>query len=202
MRYVDSILKDLEKRFKISSFGGYANRGKVGGKGKSMHAFGRAIDIFSTPSEMSKIANYVKNNPLSQYTIYNNKVSTKGGKWTGYGATKANGKSPHTDHVHADFIAPTANMKLTGNVSGGVSAWIPKIKKAHKATYGTAISARGLAEVLEQIQTESSGNAGVTQSKHVHDVNSASGGAKGLLQFVPATFNRYKQRGHGNIWSG
>lgn len=202
MRYVDSILKDLEKRFKISSFGGYANRGKVGGKGKSMHAFGRAIDIFSTPSEMSKIANYVKNNPLSQYTIYNNKVSTKGGKWTGYGATKANGKSPHTDHVHADFVAPTANMKLAGNVSGGVNAWIPKIKKAHKATYGTAISARGLAEVLEQIQTESSGNAGVTQSKHVHDVNSASGGAKGLLQFVPATFNRYKQRGHGNIWSG
>lgn len=202
MRYVDSILKDLEKKFKISSFGGYANRGKVGGKGKSMHAFGRAIDIFSTPSEMSKIANYVKNNPLSQYTIYNNRVSTKGGKWTGYGATKANGKSPHTDHVHADFIPPTAGMNLAGNVSGGTNAWIPKIKKAHKATYGTAISARGLAEVLEQIQTESSGNAGVTQSKHVHDVNSASGGAKGLLQFVPATFNRYKQRGHGNIWSG
>lgn len=202
MRYVDSILKDLEKRFKINSFGGYANRGKVGGKGKSMHAFGRAIDIFSTPSEMSKIANYVKNNPLSQYTIYNNKVSTKGGKWTGYGATKANGKSPHTDHVHADFVAPTANMKLTGNVSGGTNAWIPKIKKAHKATYGTAISSRGLAEVLEQIQTESGGNAGITQSKHVVDVNSASGGAKGLLQFVPATFNRYKQRGHGNIWSG
>lgn len=175
MKYVDEILSDIKSKFNVSSFGGYANRGKVGGKGKSMHAFGRAIDIFASFSEMQKIANFVKKHPLSQYTIFNNKVSTKGGAWANYGATKANGKSPHTDHVHADFLIPKVGSNGDASYSGGGTNYSGKyastIKKYAKQ-YGVSP-----ALVAGIIQQESRWNPRATSPV----------GAKGLMQLMPAT---------------
>ncbi len=55
--------------------------------------------------------------------------------------------------------------------------------------------------ILAQIQRESSGNQSIIQSSAVWDVNTASGNpARGLLQYIPQTFNAYKVRGYENIF--
>lgn len=211
MQYVwDIYQSNLASKFNIKGIGGYSNRNMVGGSSKSMHAYGRAIDIFtasnSPDTEKKKIAEASRNLPLLQYVIYNKKWAKKGGGWQNY-MTSA-GRNPHTDHVHIDFKVPNKSDigKVFGsgksNVSGGAKAWTSEIKKAHKAIYGKEISSNGLAEVLEQIQTESGGNATVRQG--ITDVNSfnGSGGAKGLLQFIQSTFNNYKLRGYENIFNG
>lgn len=212
MNYVYEIFKNnLLGKFKIKGFGGFSDRNMVGGSSKSMHAYGRAIDIFtasnSPDAEKKKIAEASRRLPLLQYAIYNKKWTKPGSGWSNY---MKPGRNPHTDHVHIDFKAPTAaNLSelggaigSTANVSGGARAWTAQIKKAHKVIYGTAISKNGLAEVLEQIQTESSGSAMAKQG--IIDKNSfnGSGGSKGLLQFIQSTFDYYKVKGHGNIWSG
>ncbi|WP_239956451.1 hypothetical protein, partial [Listeria monocytogenes] len=49
----------------------------------------------------------------------------------------------------------------------------------------------------------SGGNEKITQSSAVVDVNTLSGNpAKGLLQYIPQTFNAYRMKGHNNIFSG
>ncbi|GEM_PF-1276490 len=175
MKYVDEILSDIQKKFNVDRFGGYANRGKVGGKGKSMHAFGRAIDIFASFSEMQKIANYVKKHPLSQYTIFNNKASTRGGVWKPYGATKANGKSPHTDHVHADFLVPKAGSGGNASYSGGGTNYSGK--------YASTIK-----KYAKQYGVSPALIAGIIQQESRWNPNARSPvGAGGLMQLMPAT---------------
>lgn len=175
MNYVYEIFKDIKSKFNVSSFGGYANRGKVGGKGKSMHAFGRAIDIFASFSEMQKIANYVKKHPLSQYTIFNNKASTRGGVWKPYGATKANGKSPHTDHVHADFLVPKAGSGGNASYSGGGTNYSGK--------YASTIK-----KYAKQYGVSPALIAGIIQQESRWNPNARSPvGAGGLMQLMPAT---------------
>lgn len=210
MQYVWDIYQaNLASKFNIKGIGGYSNRNMVGGSSKSMHAYGRAIDIFtasnSPDAEKKKIAEASRNLPLLQYVIYNKKWAKKGSGWSNY---MKPGRNPHTDHVHVDFKVPTKSDigKIFGSgkssVSGGAKAWTNEIKKAHKAIYGTDISARGLEEVIEQIQTESGGNAKIKQG--IIDINSknGTGGAKGLLQFIQPTFDNYKIRGYENIWNG
>lgn len=86
--------------------------------------------------------------------------------------------------------------------SGGVQGWAPIIKRA-AAQMGQVISGRELNGILSQIQRESGGNQSIIQSSAVWDVNTAAGNpARGLLQYIPQTFNAYKVPGNNNIYSG
>lgn len=89
-----------------------------------------------------------------------------------------------------------------GNVSGGAKAWANVIKRA-AAVMKVNLSASELNGIIAQIHRESGGNAKVTQSSAVVDVNTLNGNpAKGLLQYIPQTFASYAVKGHNNIFSG
>lgn len=85
------------------------------------------------------------------------------------------------------------------SVSKSASAWKPDIRRAAKAI-GVRVSSADVNDVARLIQTESSGNAGVTQQ--IQDVNSGGNEAQGLLQYTPGSFNSYAIRGHKNIKNG
>ena len=86
-----------------------------------------------------------------------------------------------------------------GGVSKSASAWKPDIRRAAKAI-GVRVSNADVNDVARLIQTESSGNAGVTQQ--IQDRNSGGNEAQGLLQYTPGSFNSYAIRGHKNIKNG
>ena len=86
-----------------------------------------------------------------------------------------------------------------GGVSKSASAWKPDIRRAAKAI-GVRVSNADVNDVARLIQTESSGNAGVTQQ--IQDQNSGGNEAQGLLQYTPGSFNSYAIRGHKNIKNG
>lgn len=86
-----------------------------------------------------------------------------------------------------------------GGVSKSASAWKPDIRRAAKVI-GVRVSSADVNDVARLIQTESSGNAGVTQG--IKDVNSGGNEAQGLLQYTPGSFNSYAIRGHKNIKNG
>lgn len=104
---------------------------------------------------------------------------------------------------HPDSVNPLTWAKQAAKSGGGVnkaaSAWKPDIRRAAKAI-GVRVSNADVNDVARLIQTESSGNAGVTQQ--IHDVNSGGNEAQGLLQYTPRSFNSYAIRGHKNIKNG
>ena len=101
---------------------------------------------------------------------------------------------------HPDSVNPLTWAKQAAKSGGGVnkaaSAWKPDIRRAAKAI-GVRVSNADVNDVARLIQTESSGNAGVTQQ--IHDVNSGGNEGQGLLQYTPGSFNSYAIRGHKNI---
>ncbi|WKU13035.1 peptidoglycan DD-metalloendopeptidase family protein [Staphylococcus devriesei] len=92
-----------------------------------------------------------------------------------------------------------ASMGGGGGVNKSAAAWKPDIRRAAKAI-GVRVSNADVNDVARLIQTESSGNAGVTQQ--IQDVNSGGNEAQGLLQYTPGSFNSYAIRGHKNIKNG
>lgn len=171
----------------------------------SDHVYGLGLDLARggiSDNSYYQMAKSLQGHPYLKYVIGSNKWSQNGGEFKKfpYGG--------HMNHLHlsakspAEAKAAKGSFGAAGNVSGSAKAWTAQIKKAHQAIYGRAISKQGLNEVLEQIQTESGGNATVRQG--IVDVNThnGSGGAKGLLQFIQSTFDNYKLKGHGNIFSG
>ncbi|WP_053025860.1 peptidoglycan DD-metalloendopeptidase family protein [Staphylococcus haemolyticus] len=104
---------------------------------------------------------------------------------------------------HPDSVNPLTWAKQAAKSGGGVnkaaSAWKPDIRRAAKAI-GVRVSNADVNDVARLIQTESSGNAGVTQQ--IHDRNSGGNEAQGLLQYTPGSFNSYAIRGHKNIKNG
>ncbi|MCR4361979.1 phage tail tape measure protein [Bacillus subtilis] len=97
-------------------------------------------------------------------------------------------------YVSGDFsnIAP----------EGGASGWKPMIMAAAKQM-GENLTPREVNGIIAQIGRESGGNQAIVQSPSVVDINTLSGNpARGLLQYIPQTFNAYKVPGHGNIYSG
>lgn len=90
------------------------------------------------------------------------------------------------------------------NIAGGGSAssWKPMIMAAAKQM-GETLTEREINGIIAQIQRESGGNQAIVQSSAVWDINTANGNpARGLLQYIPQTFNAYKVPGHSNIYSG
>ncbi|WP_339233800.1 hypothetical protein [Oceanobacillus sp. FSL W7-1281] len=100
------------------------------------------------------------------------------------------------------------NMGGPDGVSGGMGLvgaagnWRSQIQRA-AAQMGESVTPAEINGILAQINRESGGNQRIVQSSAVWDVNTAAGNpARGLLQYIPQTFNAYKVRGHGNIYSG
>ncbi|MGZ0131892.1 phage tail tape measure protein [Priestia megaterium] len=88
------------------------------------------------------------------------------------------------------------------NIKGGASAWRGQILKA-AAAMKESITPAQVNGIIAQIQRESGGNQKIVQSSAVRDINTRNGNpARGLLQYIPQTFNAYKVKGHGNIYSG
>ncbi|MDK7234199.1 peptidoglycan DD-metalloendopeptidase family protein [Staphylococcus haemolyticus] len=104
---------------------------------------------------------------------------------------------------HPDSVNPLTWAKQAAKSGGGVnkaaSAWKPDIRRAAKAI-GVRVSSADVNDVARLIQTESGGNAGVTQQ--IHDQNSGGNEAQGLLQYTPGSFRAYAIRGHKNIKNG
>lgn len=89
-----------------------------------------------------------------------------------------------------------------GGQSKAASKWAPEINKAANRM-NVSLKGNDLKNIISLINAESSGNAGVTQSTGVNDINAQTGNlAQGLLQYVPQTFKSYAMKGHGNIKSG
>lgn len=181
------------------------------------HGKHQAIDI-AYPASMngsSKYfapANWVFDNFASKvaYVITQGKVrDRKGMSGTGSSGNWVRWpQNDHYDHLHingslgASDIDKNAGFGAIGGAVVGNGGWTSKIKQA-ASKLGQRISSSEINGVLAQIQRESGGNQGITQSSAVWDINMASGNpAKGLLQYVPSTFNSYKLRGYENIFNG
>lgn len=208
--YLYDLGKQIVNQFKSQYPSLYISNGKrnestTKADTKSDHVYGLGLDLARggiSDNSYYQMAKSLQGHPYLKYVIGSDKWSQNGGEFKKfpYGG--------HMNHLHlsakspAEAKAAKGSFGAAGNVSGGAKAWIPQIKKAHQAIYGRAISKQGLNEVLEQIQTESGGNATIRQG--IVDVNThnGSGGAKGLLQFIQSTFDNYKIKGHGNIFSG
>ncbi|UBV34060.1 phage tail tape measure protein [Staphylococcus xylosus] len=87
----------------------------------------------------------------------------------------------------------------SGGQNKSAQKWSGDIKKAAKRM-GVSLSGTDLKDVISLINTESNGNAGVTQQ--IQDQNSGGNEAQGLLQYTPGTFGSYAVKGHKNIKNG
>jgi len=102
---------------------------------------------------------------------------------------------PNGQHVNPDTYGGAP-------VAVGAAGWEPQVRKAAKQM-NQQVSDAEVNGILAQIQRESSGNQSIIQSSAVWDVNTASGNpARGLLQYIPQTFDAYKVRGYENIMNG
>lgn len=94
------------------------------------------------------------------------------------------------------------NGKGRGGGSKSPSAWAGTIRRA-AAAMGESVSSSDVSRIVSLIKHESGGDAGVTQSGALRDINVLQGNpARGLLQYIPQTFRHYAVRGHKNIYSG
>lgn len=88
-----------------------------------------------------------------------------------------------------------------GNPGGaGVRRWIPYIKKAAKEMH-VNLGGNDIKRILNTINHESGGNPTVWQHGYT-DVNTGRDPARGLLQFIGATFKSYAMKGHNNRANG
>lgn len=181
------------------------------------HGKHQAIDIaypasMNGSSKYMDPANWVFDNFASKvaYVITQGKVRDRKGM-SGTGSSGSWVRWPqndHYDHLHingslgASDIDKNAGFGAIGGAAVGNGGWTSKIKQA-ASKLGQRISSSEINGVLAQIQRESGGNQSITQSSAVWDINMASGNpAKGLLQYIPSTFNAYKLRGYENIFNG
>lgn len=162
----------------------------------------------------------VKAKPYDAIFGHMSKWAVKNGQHVNVGdtlGTSGNTGSSTGAHLHYEMnkhgkgsmtgnsIDPVKWLK-SHNGGGGknkkASAWSDDIKRAAKQMK-INLSGRELNGIIAQIQRESNGNAGVTQSTAVNDINAQTGNlAQGLLQYVPQTFKSYAMKGHKNIKSG
>lgn len=200
MKYVEYWYNQIKDRFGPTRFmGGFNDRNVRGGNSKSMHAYGRAFDVGGSSQTMSRIAEYLRKTASNlQYVIYNRRIAGPGvGKpWKAY-----SGVNPHTDHVHADFLAAAVGGGAP-SVKGGAAAWRAKIIEA-AARMNEVVTPAQVQGIIAQIHRESKGDQRVFQSPAVNDINMRNGNpARGLLQYIPSTFRDYMVKGHTDILNG
>lgn len=181
------------------------------------HGKHQAIDVaypasMNGSSKYMAPANWVFDNFASKvaYVITQGKVRDRKGM-SGTGSSGSWVRWPqndHYDHLHINGslgpsdIDKNASFGAIGGAAVGNGGWTSKIKQA-ASKLGQRISSSEINGVLAQIQRESGGNQSITQSSAVWDINMANGNpARGLLQYIPSTFNAYKLRGYENIFNG
>lgn len=198
--YVEAWYNKLKDKFGPTKFmGGYNNRNVRGGSSKSMHAYGRAFDISGSAKTMSQIAEWARTHINNlQYAIYNRRIAGPG---MGKAWRKYSGVNPHTDHVHLDFMAQGGGG--AGGKSGkSAEAWRGAILKA-AAQMKEKVTPAQVNGIIAQINRESKGNEKITQDPRLRDINVRNGNpARGLLQYIPQSFARFKMKGFGDIYNG
>lgn len=164
------------------------------------HSKGLAVDlaipgVVNGSSIYRKIADEAIKMDGIKYVITNGMWRHKGQPWVPW----ADGD--HYDHVHISGNKPQGPKYQAGTGKVGGS-WLASIYKA-AAQMGQRLSAAEATGILAQIQRESGGNEKIIQSSAVWDENMAAGNpARGLLQYIPSTFNAYRVKGYGNIMNG
>lgn len=114
----------------------------------------------------------------------------------------AKGLGGKATHAFAEKVKALFKKKEEEESAGAGGDWAPVIRKAAKYM-GQSISSEQVAGLVAQIMRESGGNEKIVQSPDVVDINTLSGNpARGLLQYIPQTFDAYKVAGHGNINNG
>ena len=102
-----------------------------------------------------------------------------------------------------DFVGEfLESNKPKTSLGGGGANWVEKIVQA-ASFFGDTLSQTDIDRIVQQINTESGGNAKAVQSASVNDINMKNNNpAKGLLQYIPQTFNAYALKGFGDIFNG
>ncbi|WP_150860475.1 peptidoglycan DD-metalloendopeptidase family protein, partial [Staphylococcus aureus] len=81
-----------------------------------------------------------------------------------------------------------SGVRSGSGVNKAASAWAGDIRRAAKRM-GVNVTSGDVGNIISLIQHESGGNAGITQSSALRDINVLQGNpAKGLLQYIPQTF--------------
>ncbi|MGV2809950.1 hypothetical protein [Enterococcus faecalis] len=114
----------------------------------------------------------------------------------------AKGLGGKATNAFAEKVKALFKKKEEEESAGAGGDWAPVIRKAAKYM-GQSISSSQVAGLVAQIMRESGGNEKIVQSPDVVDINTLSGNpARGLLQYIPQTFDAYKVPGYGNINNG
>lgn len=101
-----------------------------------------------------------------------------------------------------NMFSKAEEENAAGPSGAGAEAWRDHILRA-AGQMGESVSKAEVDGIIAQINRESNGSQGIVQSSAVWDVNTAAGNpARGLLQYIPGTFNSYKVKGFDDIYSG
>lgn len=209
MQYLSDIAKDVMHKFPgMVPTSGYRHGDPY------YHGKRQAIDI-AYPSSMNgsnkyfEPADYVFNKFRDKvaYVITQGMVKDRVGL-SGTGASGSWVRWPdndHYDHLHINGSVAQGQGGARGGGApkgSGAARWRGQIRRA-AAMMGQSITPSQVEGIIAQIQLESGGNDKVIQSSAVWDVNTAAGNpARGLLQYIPQTFNAFRVRGYGNIMNG
>lgn len=102
---------------------GFNKRRIVGGKSWSLHATGRATDLFARHPNMRAMASLLPELPHIQRVIFYRECwEADDGRWSPYGSKP--GQDDHTSHVHAELNrAGMAAKKVKGQKCSGAALW-------------------------------------------------------------------------------